>query len=132
MRSNVPSNRAGYAQAFDPSSRPPWIPAIARSARDGARDHEVLDSRRACELERPCELVQGRAGRHDIVQHGDACSREIELAKERAAHVFRTLLVGKFRLRRRVLHAQHAALLDQSQIPRETAGDLESLIKPAL
>src|SRR5439155_668525 len=95
--------RAGYAQASDPSSRPPWIPAIARSAGHGARNHEVLDSRRACALERPCELVQGRAGRHDVVQHSDARSREIELAQERAAHVLRALLVGKFGLWRRVL-----------------------------
>src|SRR6266545_7566523 len=74
---------------------------IARSARDGARDHEVLDSRRACALEHPCELVQGRAGRHDVVQHGDARSREVEPAQERPAHVLRALLVGKFRLRQR-------------------------------
>src|SRR6266853_1010043 len=56
------------------------------------------------------------------------------LAPERSslpAHVFRALLVGKFRLRRRVLDAQHAARLDRCpQIPRETAGDLESLIEP--
>src|ERR1700704_3164260 len=132
------SEQATPKLLFDQAD-PPWImpdhrySASARSAKDGARDHEVLDARRACALERPCELVQGRTGRHDVVQHGDARSREIERAEERFAHVFRALLVGKFRLRQRVLHAQHATRLDRSApVSRELAGNLEGLIESAL
>src|SRR5204863_1191976 len=107
--------------------------AGALSAKDGARNHEVIDSSRACVLEHPRELVQGRTSRDDIVQDGHARSGEVELVPERPAHVFRTILVRKFRLRRRVLHAQHAARLDRcAPVPREPAGDLERLIESAL
>jgi hypothetical protein len=102
-------------------------------ARDGP-DHDLA---RAGLQQHACDLADGGAGGHHVIDDGDAAPAQLgpapRLDRERGAHVASALLGRKGELVRRVLHAQQQARIGLAvQRTTDAACELPGLVVAAL
>src|SRR5207244_5838070 len=106
---------------------------ISSTGREGPGNDPVDHARRAGALEGCRELIERRAGGHDIIDHGDRRAVERALAAERAAHVARPVRPRQIGLGSRISFSNDDGQFEaRPTLSRDMAGNFRRLVVAAL